>query len=116
MSLSTRTSTLDQHNFYKVLDHQIGDALVFIGTEGCGACRAMRRALSQLPAELDLDLYEVDAAQALGVIEDLEVFHLPALFLWRGGEHHRPIECEARPDALEAAIRLAKAAPGLAAP
>ena len=87
-----------------------GTTLVMIGAASCGACRAMRRALAELEVGLVERLVEVDAGESPGLCAELEVFHLPALFVYRDGELHRPVEAPPRASALRAAIAAALAA------
>ena len=56
-------------------------------------------------------LFEVDAHDSPGVARELEVFHLPALFLYVGGEYHRPVHSVLRVEALRQAVGEALALP-----
>ncbi|MCK6525760.1 thioredoxin domain-containing protein [Myxococcota bacterium] len=74
---------------------------------GCGACRAVKGALLALEAALPAPLYELDVEDSPGVAAELDVFHLPAMFLFRDGELRGEVHAEARREALAAAITAA---------
>jgi thioredoxin 1 len=108
---------LNDHSFYHALEDTPGAALVVLTAASCGACAALKRALARLPAEAPpVALFELDAHESPGVVQDLEVFHLPAMFLYLDGEYHRPVHSVARPQDLARALRDAAAAPALEAP
>lgn len=93
-----------------------GEALLLIGAQGCGACRRLRALLATI-AEVDLPkvIFDVEAERAPGLVAELELFHLPGLYLARGGELHA-IEAELSAPALRAAIAAVQAALPAAAP
>ena len=78
-------------------------------TPGCGACRHLRALLTPLADELGLPLYEVDAGREGALVHAMEVFHLPALFLYQQGQFHAEISAE--PRALRGAIEAAARGP-----
>lgn len=98
-------------DFHPTMGRLRGDALVLIGTQACGACRVFRRLARGLPRGLVDHIVDVDAERAPGLVDELEVFHLPALFLWRDGEDWARVQSVARPDALVEAVRAAAAGP-----
>lgn len=98
-------------DFHPTLADLPGDSLVLVGTAACGACRVFRRLARGLPDGLVDRVVDVDAERAPGLVDELEVFHLPALFLWRDGEDWAAVQSVARPDALVAAVRAAAAGP-----
>ena len=63
--------------------------LLMFTKPGCGVCRAMVVALDDV--DVAWPVFEVDAEGAAGLIDEHEVFHLPALFLYRGGEVAAPV-------------------------
>jgi len=107
--------TVDDHDVHRRLQ-DAGDALLVITSPFCGACKAMLRALSTLPAQTVDRLFIADAGDAPGLVADLEVFHLPALFLYRDGDYHRPIEAPPQSAALVDALLDARAAAPLDPP
>lgn len=106
---------VDDHDVFQRLA-TAGDALLVITSPFCGACRAMLRALERLPPGTVDRTFIADAGDSSGLVADLEVFHLPALFLFRDGDFHRPIEAPPQVSALVQALAEARAAPPVEAP
>lgn len=44
------------------------------------------------------NLFEVDVSEATGVARYFGIFHLPTVYLYRDGQFHAELQCEARPD------------------
>jgi len=108
---------LDEFGFHHRLADTPGVALVIFTGEGCASCRTWKRLLADHRAHHDdLTLFEVDAGHAQALAREFNVFHLPALFLYRDGHYHGALQCEARADALRAAIAAALARPAQDAP
>ncbi|MCB9755224.1 MAG: thioredoxin family protein [Myxococcales bacterium] len=102
-----------------------GVALVIITSQWCGACKLVKRALASVDDEAlasaglepdALHLLELDAVESAGLVADLEVFHLPSMFVYRDGEYHAPLHAPARADALVDALARALAAPPVEPP
>lgn len=101
---------LDQFEFHQRLADTDGAALVMFGSVGCGSCRHLGQVISEVQRRRpDWAYFEVDAQQDAALISEFEVFHLPTLFLFSGGEFHCELRAEARPaaivDAVEHALR-----------
>ena len=64
-----------------------GTSLVIFTSIGCGSCRWLRRELPTLCLPIER-LAWIDAADNAGLVARYEVFHLPALFVVRGGLFH----------------------------
>lgn len=108
---------LDQFDYHHTLAATPGPALVVFTAPACGACRHLRQVLAgHAPVFADLRLFEVDAGRDLGLTREFEVFHLPALFLYRDGQFHGPVAAEPTPGRLRAAIDAALARPPQEAP
>jgi len=108
---------IDEFGFHHRLAATPGPALVLFTGEGCSSCRAWKQLLGQHQASHpELKLYEVDAGRSLALAREFGVFHLPAMFLYRDGHYHCPLQCEAKPDVLESAIAAALSAPPHEAP
>lgn len=108
---------LDEFGFHAHLAATRGVALVMFTGTGCSSCRAWKRLLENYRAQHpELILFEVDAGHAQALAREFEVFHLPALFLYRDGHYHAALHCEARPESLQAAITALLAAPPQEAP
>lgn len=102
---------LTSFDYHEVLEGTPGLALVVLTSPGCGACRRVKAALTQGAPTWPLRLFEVDVSRSPGVAQALEVFHLPALFLYKDGDFHAPVHAEARADKILAAIARAADAP-----
>ena len=112
-----KIQTLTELEFYSTLADSVGPSIVFFTKSGCSSCRLWQRLLSELLQEQkDLQVYEVDAEQNMGLTHEYELFHLPALFLFVNGEFHCELQTEARLSNLLAAIDVALAAPAEEAP
>ena len=99
-------TALDAADFYRVLDERQEPSVVYFTTPGCGACRRLSQVLRD--GELNIGhvrIFEVQAEQAYGVLEDLDVFHLPALFLYAQGDCVGPIHAPLQLAAIERVIR-----------
>lgn len=108
---------LEETLFYRTLDATPGEALVFFSKPGCGACGQWRRLLGQL-AQLrpEIRVFEVDAERNMALAREYELFHLPALFLFRDGDYHGALQVEARLPQLLQALDALRAAPPAEAP
>lgn len=102
--------TVDEFNLHARLAQSGGVGLVLFVSPTCGACRRVERLLPQA-APPNVRLYRADVQQAQALARAYEVFHLPALFLFRDGRYHARLECAVTPQALRAAIERALAAP-----
>lgn len=87
-----------------------GAVLLVVTKPGCGACRAVKAALAAVAPPEELGAYEVDAGSAPALVEELGIFHLPALWLFREGEPVGEIAAEASAARMGAALREALAA------
>lgn len=108
MPTMTKISNLTDLNFHHALREISGAALVFFTAPNCGACRNLRIALEKLRQEFSpLPIFEVDAVHNGGLVNALEIFHLPALFLYVDGHYHCELHSEPLPARIHAAILVA---------
>ena len=109
--------TLNDADFYPAIQASTGTSIVFFTSEGCNSCRYWKTLLGQLAAQRPgLHVYEVDAQQSMGLTQEYEVFHLPALFVFVNGQYHAPLQCEARLDTIAQALDRILVAPAQDAP
>lgn len=101
---------LDEFTLHRRLVQTPGIALVLFTSPSCGACCTAERLLP-MAAPADVRLYKVDVQQAQALARAYEVFHLPALFLFRDGHYHARLDCEVSPAALRQAISTALSRP-----
>ena len=107
----------DLPRFTRLLADTPGIALVVFTSPDCGGCRHLRRVLRQVQtAQPRWRLYEVDAQQDPGLVNEFEVFHLPTLFVFQNGEFHCQLSAEARPVAIVSATLEALGGPAEEAP
>lgn len=102
---------LDPLDYYTVLDERTAPSVVIFTGPACGACRRLKAILAKMLPIPEVMVFEVSAERAGGLVEELEIFHLPALFLYQNGDLHAEIHSVLRPDALLAAIDAARSAP-----
>lgn len=100
---------LDEFSYHHRLARQQGPALVLFSSQTCGTCRQVERLL---PTAADgTVLFRVDVQQSPGLARAHEVFHLPALFLYRDGRYHARLDCEVTPASLRRSMADALARP-----
>lgn len=81
--------------------------MVLFSAPGCGACQAWIRLLPDALSGLADTLFEVDVSEATGVARYYNIFHLPTIYLYRDGEFHAELQCEARHDRIrQSALRV----------
>ena len=103
------------------LHHRIAEnpapTIVFFGSDGCSSCRHLHEILKLVRQRRpDWLVYEIDAQAEMGLTREFEVFHLPAMFLFKQGNFHCEISCEASPSAVEEAVTAAMQQPAQEAP
>lgn len=109
--------TLSQFDFHPRLADMTGPALVMFSSPGCGGCRHLRRVLQEVAErEPAWHIFEVDAQRDSALVNEFEVFHLPTVFLFQGGEFHSQLRAEARPVAIISATHEALRQPAEEAP
>lgn len=101
---------LDESSYHSRLARTPGIALVLFGSAGCGACRVAEQRLPGA-APSGASLFKVDVQQATALARAFDIFHLPALFLYRDGHFHARLESEVSAQALAIALERALAAP-----
>ena len=76
--------------------------ILFFSSAGCSSCKIWRRLLAEWEqSRTDLQVWEADAGIEMGLAQEFEVYHLPALFVFRDGRYQRPMQVEARLSALD---------------
>jgi thioredoxin 1 len=103
---STESFTqLDQFDFHHRMADLTGLAIVIFTGPACGSCHAWKELLARFGGLREaLTLFEVDIERDAALAAEFSVFHLPALFLYRDGQFHAPIQCEATMSALTEAV------------
>jgi thioredoxin 1 len=88
-----------------------GTAVVLFSAPHCGSCRAWKRLLPEALSGLADSLFEVDVSEATGVARYFGIFHLPTVYLYRDGQFHAELQCEARQEVIRHAALSLLAAP-----
>jgi thioredoxin-like negative regulator of GroEL len=96
---------LTQFDFHTRMAALRGTALIIFTGPACGACRSWKQLLgSYRRRHPDLAVFEIDAAQDTALAREFEVFHLPTLFLFRDGEFHGELQCEANIETIHQSV------------
>jgi thioredoxin-like negative regulator of GroEL len=103
-------SRLAEGEFHARLAASSGIAVVLFSAPHCGACRVWKRLLPDALSGLARTLFEVDVGEATGVARYFGIFHLPTVYLYRDGQFHAELQCEARRDDIRAAAHCLLAA------
>ncbi|MFZ5483665.1 MAG: thioredoxin family protein [Pseudomonadota bacterium] len=101
---------LDEFDYHPRLAATRGTALVLFSSPDCGACRQVERRLPDAVGP-EVALFHVDVQRSPALARAFDLFHLPALFLYRDGHYHARLDSQVTPVALAAAIAQALAAP-----
>ena len=104
-------SRLAEGDFHRSLAAASGVAAVLFSAPHCRACRAWKRLLPEALSGLADRLFEVDVSEATGVARYFGIFHLPTVYLYRDGQFHAELQCEARAEAIRPTVQGLLAAP-----
>lgn len=89
-----------------------GPALLVFTQKGCGACAALTRVLNQPWASPPgLTVWSMDAHEASAAVAELDVFHLPTMFLFVDGAFHAAVDCAPTARGVADAVHAALAGP-----
>jgi thioredoxin-like negative regulator of GroEL len=103
---------LDQFSFHHQLADTQGIAIVMCYKHACGSCKKWQQVLLAYqhlhPA---IALFSVDIEKESALAHELELFHLPALYLYTNGQFHCELQAEASLSKLEQAVQTALQAP-----
>jgi thioredoxin 1 len=102
---------LAEGEFHARLAATSGLAVVLFSAPRCGACRAWKQLLPSALSDQACVLYEVDVSEATGVARYFGIFHLPAVYLYRDGQFHAELRCEARLESIRLAAQQLLSAP-----
>lgn len=101
---------LDEFRYHHRLRDAGGVALVLFTSPTCGTCRVVERLLPEVAAD-QAKLFKVDVQVSAALARSHDIFHLPALLLYREGAFHARLDCEISRAALKTAMTQALAAP-----
>lgn len=108
---------LEQFEFHQTLETTDGDALVVFSSNECASCKFWEELLQEYQENHPgLSIFRIDTGKDQALAEEFDVFHLPALHLYHGGQYHSEVQCEAKVESIESAIKQALAAPAQDSP
>lgn len=96
---------LDESSFHSVLHTSPNVSIVMFSGPGCGACRRLEKHLPDWLSGQVGYFYKVDVQKSTGLARAYEVFHLPSLFVFVNGRYHAPLQAEAAPGPMQAALQ-----------
>ena len=100
-----RFNALDEFSFHHTLDAADGVCIILFTKPGCSACRHWKTLLQQLITHrLDVRVFEVDSEVSPALAREFELFHLPALYVYRNGHFYGELQCEGKLPVLEATL------------
>lgn len=109
--------SVNEEDFHHLIPAHRGNLLVIFTGHSCSSCGVLRRTLRKmLETGERLRVIEVDAHANMGLVQEFDVFHLPAMFLYVDGEFHAEIHSAPLADRLRTAIRNALVSPAQEAP
>lgn len=113
----TKFTSLDQFDYHHTLASTSGISLVIFWRRGCGSCNMWKSLLAQYQAlHPAIHIFAVDVEQEAALVNELEIFHLPAMYLYANGDFHCELQVEAKLSKLEQAIHTALVLPATEQP
>lgn len=95
---------LTEFDFHQRLAGLSGTSIVLFSGPHCGACKRLETQLPKWLSGHADHFFKVDAQRSTALARAFEVFHLPALFVYVNGHYHAPLQAEAAPAPLIAAL------------
>lgn len=102
---------LTEFDYHATLAGTSGASLVLFSSPDCGTCRKVETLLSAAVGDPIRACFKVNVQQATALARQYDLFHLPALFLYKDGHFHAVLHSEVTPDKLRGAIDAALAQP-----
>lgn len=107
---------LTEFDYHATTSAGPGVALVMFGQPHCGACKVAHARLPHLLPDTVGALFDVDVAISGALAHEFELFHLPALALYKNGAFHAWVNAPLEASSLAEAIHFALDAPAEEAP
>lgn len=92
---------LTEGNYHARLARTQGQVVVLFSHAHCGSCRLWKRLLPEALSTSMQHFFEVDVALDTGAARYFGIFHLPTIYLYRDGQFHAELQCEAGIDAIQ---------------
>ncbi len=108
---------LDQFNFHQKISETENIAIAMFEKQGCSSCHHWKKLLYDYKNDhSNTDLFIVDAESEAALAQEFDIFHLPALFLYKAGVFHSELQCEGKQSCLKQTITERLNAPPNEAP
>ena len=91
---------LTEGNYHARLGATQGLAAVLFTHAQCGTCRVWKHLLPGALMTYVQHFFEVDVALDTGVVRYFGIFHLPTIYLYRDGQFHAELQCQANIEAI----------------
>ena len=96
---------LSAFDYYHLLDARQDPSLVCFTKPSCGGCRRLRSLLREGGLDIqNLAVFEVSVEDSYGLVEELNIFHLPSMFLYHKGDLLCEIHSQLDRQSMETAI------------
>lgn len=109
MTITTITATvfapLTEGDYHARLARTQGLAVVLFSHVHCGSCRVWKCLLPEALSTTVQHFFEVDVALDTGAARYFGIFHLPTIYLYRHGQFHAELQCEAGIDVIQRTTR-----------
>jgi thioredoxin-like negative regulator of GroEL len=102
---------LTEFDYHHTLARTPGASLVLFSSPDCGTCRKVEKLLPAAVGDTIRACYKVNVQQATALARQYDLFHLPALFLYKDGHFHAALQSEVTPEKLRVAIEAALGQP-----
>jgi thioredoxin-related protein len=83
----TTINPLHYKDFFLTMERAHQTALVIFSSDRCGSCRRLKTVIQT--EEFSVQVFDIDASAALGLVEEFDIHHFPTLILYKKGVFHR---------------------------
>ncbi|MDH5546537.1 MAG: thioredoxin family protein [Gammaproteobacteria bacterium] len=103
---------LDQFTFHHILSEAPGTSVILFWKKSCSSCAYWRKLLLEFQQQnRNIRLFDVDVELDPGLAEEHEIFHLPAIYVYRDGDYYGEVQCEAHLGNLQECLNRALSQP-----
>lgn len=103
---------LDQFSFHHTLSDTTGISLVLFYKHSCSSCAYWRKVLLEYQREnRHIRLFDVDLEVDPGLAEEFDIFHLPAMHIYKDGDYYGEVQCEAGRGNIDNCLKTALSQP-----
>jgi thioredoxin-like negative regulator of GroEL len=103
---------LDQFTFHHTLLETKGISLVLFYKSACNSCAYWRKVLLDYQrSNRHIRLFDADLELDPGLAQEFDIFHLPAMQIYKDGDYYGEVQCEAEHGNVSACIKKALSQP-----